>query len=201
MPPVLIIYLMSSLEKMKPSLKTAALNDPRAFLRPVQQEKGEGNRVRLSVHCCKWQLIWESRTQQHSGISPYHPPHTGVPESDLPAGQRGPRDHPPTTSPFSRSHKWGLQSRSASGLQSPSATPSQMAPLENNPHPTAPASDPAGPASIQMFSELGPHRGGVLNKCPAAPESEFPSLSLCLLSAEHSSVLTVKQPIADSIRF
>ena len=95
MPPVLIIYLMSSLEKVKASLKTAALNDPRAFLRPAQQEKGEGSRVRPSVHCCKWQLIWESRTQQHSGISPYQPPCTGVPESDLPAGQRGPREHPP----------------------------------------------------------------------------------------------------------
>ena len=62
MPLALIIYLVSSLEKIKPFVKTAALHGPRAFLKPGQQEKGEGSAVSLSVHCCKLHLIWESRT-------------------------------------------------------------------------------------------------------------------------------------------
>lgn len=82
MPLVLIIYPVSSLEKIKPFLET--LNDPTALLRCVQQEEGERSGVRLSVHCCKLQLIWKAEHKPTAvRDTPLLP--REVPESDLPA--------------------------------------------------------------------------------------------------------------------
>ena len=71
-PLVLIIYPVRSLETINLFLETAALSGPTALLSCVQHEKGEGSGVRLSIHCCKLQLIWKaeyiSTTVRHHSI-------------------------------------------------------------------------------------------------------------------------------------